>query len=170
MTKIQTHTPHPRRAARRGSASRRSRLAAFLALALALAPLGAGAQGSDIPGGAIAFFTATACPAGWSELDDAKGRLVVAVKEGVESRDDVYGAVLPDVDPFSTGGSGCVDDIEHKHSYTAEVDMGSHHIASLGGGNKQGADTGTQHFDGKTDDGTSGLNFTVYKLCRKDHT
>ncbi|MEM8997006.1 MAG: hypothetical protein AAGF23_19640 [Acidobacteriota bacterium] len=165
----QTWTPTPSKG-RPGAARRRRQLgAAVVALALAFAPLRADARGSEIPSGAIAFFTTDACPGGWEEIDDAQGRLVVAFSEGTTSEKGiVYGAVLPDVDPFSTDGAGCVNDITHKHTYTASVDMGSHHIASLGGGNTQGADTGTQHFDGETEEATSGLNFTVYKLCRKE--
>jgi len=37
---------------------------------------------ADVPAGAVAFFDLAACPSGWSELVEARGRTIVGVQPG----------------------------------------------------------------------------------------
>lgn len=71
---------------------------------------------TTIPSGAVMFFDLTACPAGWSELVQARGRYLVALNPGGTLR-GTAGTALADLENRPAGGHDHgVTDGGHTHS------------------------------------------------------
>ena len=83
-----------------------------------------GARGADAiaPGGAVMFFDAAACPAGWTAFDAARGRTLVGLNNG-GTRGGTAGTPLGDLEDRAVG--------QHVHGIT---DPGhGHDVVGAGG-------------------------------------
>ncbi|MBI4545056.1 MAG: hypothetical protein HY703_07675 [Gemmatimonadetes bacterium] len=77
-----------------------------------------GPGGLDVQAGAVVFFNLTACPAGWSALDAARGRYLVGVPAG-GTVGGTAGEALSNQESRSTGThSHVVTDPGHNHAAT----------------------------------------------------
>jgi len=71
---------------------------------------------SGAPSGAVMFFNLTSCPAGWSELTDARGRYLVGLPSGGTLAAKV-GTALTNVENRAVGVHGhAVNDPGHSHN------------------------------------------------------
>ena len=101
------------------------------------------------------FFSAP-CPAGWSEIPSARGRVVVSVIDASVAGLTVGAALGPEEDRL------------HNHSFSGTFTLPSKHIAAPSGGDdKVGAESGAAFpFSGTTAGAESGLPFVQFYLCR----
>ncbi len=143
------------------------------------AALSVAQQGVDIPPGAVMFFNASACPEGWSELTNARGRVVVGLPGGgtlgatvgtalgaqenravgqhdhTVSNDDHSHAVN---DPrhghavTANGHEHDVDDRKHNHGIKTNTDDNEEGRVDVGGTDSD--DDGTLHY---TDDSRANI-------------
>ncbi|MCI0581050.1 MAG: hypothetical protein L0332_29650 [Chloroflexi bacterium] len=111
-------------------------LTTMAAVALLLSLVGGSvtiAGATDLPAGTILFFNASACPAGWVEVIEARGRYLVGVPAG--------GAPgLPVGTPLSDGEDRPVG--EHDHSVS---DPGHSHALTDPGHSHEVSDPGHRH-------------------------
>jgi hypothetical protein len=134
------------------------RSSAVLLGAALLGGAGEAAAQDTSPSGMVAFFMASACPAGWSLATSVQGRLIV----GVTNAQDV-GLTL---------GSALADQTPPTHQHTFKGTATIHHKSisgSGGGGNDQGAKKGTYTTDSiKTAAAPSSLPFVQLVACQKN--
>lgn len=82
---------------------------------------------ADTPSGAVMFFDLAACPAGWTELTDARGRVLVGLPDG-GSLGATVGTALSNQENRAVGQHDHpVDDPGHGHTVT---DPGHSHVAT----------------------------------------
>jgi len=74
-----------------------------------------------VPSGAVMFFDMTTCPAGWTEMTDARGRYLVGLSPGGTLKATV-GALLSNNENRPTGAHGHgVSDPGHTHTYPLSI-------------------------------------------------
>ncbi len=113
-------------------------------------------SGSPFEPGTAAFFDRAACPPGWSALDEAEGRFVVATS-GVGPALQVVGV------PLASG-----EDRTHVHHATLSVTLPDRSLAAAGGSNGEPAQSGDYVTETETDAATSGMPYVQALLCRAD--
>ena len=113
-------------------------------------------SGSPFALGAAAFFDRAACPAGWSALDEAAGRFVVATTGAAPA--------LQTVGVSLANG----EDRIHVHHATLAVTLPARSLAAAGGSNSDPGQAGDYVVDADTDPATSGLPYVQALLCRAE--
>lgn len=114
------------------------------------------APSAAAPKGLLLFFTTPTCPDGWTELEDAKGRLIVAVS------DATLGGVTVNA-PLADR-----EDRTHSHPFATIVDVPSKNLAAINCCDDQGAQSGQYLLENITQDATTKLPFVQLVLCRLD--
>ncbi len=113
-------------------------------------------MGSSLPRGFTTFFSTPACPSGWRELNEARGRLIVSVADPTTAGITVN-APLQDQ-----------EDIQHSHSYSTTVHIPHKSVAAAVCCNQQGAEHGDYDVSGTSLTASSGYPFTQLILCSFD--
>jgi len=106
-----------------------------------------------VPTGFTTFFSGPSCPKGWSELEIARGRLVLSVADGSEAGVTVNQPLGPQ------------EDRVHEHVYSTSIDIPSKSVAAIDCCNDQGAGNGNFPINGDVSNSTSGLPFVQMILC-----
>jgi hypothetical protein len=139
----------------------------------------AGAPGADAiaPAGAVMHFDLPACPAGWSEFADARGRYLVGLPSGGTAKAAV-GTALSNGENRPTGQhTHGVNDPGHTHNIAYDTDMLANIGNTIGGTRLFGVNNGTAvsdlGFTGITIQNAgdvAGTNAPYLQLlaCRKD--
>lgn len=112
--------------------------------------------GTPFPVGSATFFDRPSCPPGWSALDEAVGRFVIAAPAGAPAMERV-GV------PLANG-----EDRTHAHQVTLSVTLPDRSLSAAGGSNTEPAQSGTYEVDAETDPATSGMPYVQALLCRAD--
>lgn len=112
--------------------------------------------GTPFAAGTAAFFDRAVCPSGWSVLDEAAGRFVVATPDGAPALGKVG-------EPLASG-----EDRTHVHPVTLEVTIPDRSLAAAGGTNQEPASAGIYDMDAETDPALSGLPYVQALLCQAD--
>ncbi|MCC6623127.1 MAG: hypothetical protein IT385_17850 [Deltaproteobacteria bacterium] len=108
------------------------------------------------PPGMVLWAEGAACPAGWSPLEAARGRLLVGAALGGDVGLTV-GAPLADR-----------EDRTHTHPVTTSTTLARKNIAAANGPNQSGAAFGTVSATLPSAPAASGLRFLQRLACRKD--
>ncbi len=110
----------------------------------------------QIPDGTVSYLPGTACPSGWVELPDAKGRFVVGKTDGT-----VVGALVGDA--LAQG-----EDRLHGHDYATSVSVpGTGITAVTGCCNSSLGDAGSYDLVGTTDSADAALPRIQQLLCER---
>ena len=125
-----------------------------------LGPPPTGATGDAFPTGAVSFFSAKACPSGWSTYGQAAGRAIVPTPSA-PSGGGTPGAVG---EPL---GSGEVR--THGHLITSELSLGETSFVGIAGCCNNGpAAAGKVTFSGTSSTEGAGLPYLQLMMCKKD--
>jgi len=118
-------------------------------------PDAAPAPGDGLPTGAISYFLATFCPAGWSPYSDAVGRTIVP-SAGADA-----GAAV--------GNAWAANEQRaHRHDLAVGVDLPSvSYVGIAGGGNNGVTRSGRIDATAVTDDAGDTLPYAQLLVCRK---
>jgi len=117
--------------------------------------------GDGLPQGAVSFFRAPACPAGWEAFGAARGRTIVPEPEGADA--GVPGRLATEGAPLTSGEMR-----SHEHGITGSVSVPATQfvgVAGAGNGNLGGA--GTAPLTGSTDSATAVTPYTQLLVCEK---
>jgi hypothetical protein len=100
---------------------------------------------SEVPTGAVTFFNATACPAGWTEYTAARGRAIVGMPAGGTLADAV-GTALTNVEnrahAHTADPASATSTISDPHTHTLDPDLIT---TSTEGAHTHGTGSGTDH-------------------------
>ncbi|MCO4773948.1 MAG: hypothetical protein KDA24_28200 [Deltaproteobacteria bacterium] len=130
----------------------RGLLALLLLLPTALADTG---EVEEIPVGSILYLDAAACPEGWTEPFELRGRIVVGVTSN-NAIGDTYG------DPLEAG-----EDRLHGHAVTGEISVPSESVALASGGSNGIGGNGTFAVTGTAEPVSTGLPTVALRACRR---
>lgn len=107
-----------------------------------------------VPQGFVTFFSTDRCPAGWTEVPQLKGRLIVSVTNPA-----VAGVAVNT--PLKDQ-----EERTHTHSWNTFVDLPQKQVAAIGCCNNQGAAHDKYPVSGNFDDTPSGYPMTQMVACR----
>jgi hypothetical protein len=117
------------------------------------------------PMGALAFFDAQSCPAGWQTATDAAGFFLVPFAPPIPPQQ--IGATVNN--PLSSG-----EDRTHTHTFSSSISLTNMSYAGVAGCvswlglcDKQTSASGTMTFSGTTGASSSGVPYQQLLLCRK---
>lgn len=112
---------------------------------------------TDVPSGTVAFFVGDgqSCPSGWRAATELRGRLAIAVTSA-----DIVGKQVGDELQSE-------EDRTHSHAFAATIELPYKPLASLNGGNNQGAAAGKYTSSGTSEAAASGLPFIQLLACVK---
>jgi cysteine-rich repeat protein len=114
------------------------------------------AEGHPFPDGAILFFDAPACPAGWTALARANGRFVVPLPEG-GTPGAVFGTPLLDGElPL------------HAHDFSLDLVLPECRLAALGGGNDGPLNKGTYPLANRTTEVSAAPPYVQFLICQAE--
>lgn len=113
-------------------------------------------EGDSLPGGAISFYNAKACPKGWVPFADGAGRVVVPLT-GSDEPLVIHGTPLKDG-----------EDRTHGHSFEASLSLTAVSYAGIAGEANHGV-AGAQvvTFPGAGEKASSGLPYVQLLACKK---
>src|SRR5690606_39104587 len=115
-----------------------------------------GVVGDGAPSKIIAFFpSAEACPSGWVQIPNLAGYTPMGTPSA-GLRGVAYGASL-----------GPAEVQQHSHNYSFSIDLGSKGVAGLGGGNRDGANSGTASGTFSTGPSSANIPYVQYRSCAK---
>ncbi len=116
----------------------------------------AGVLGDSLPMGAVMYFTASACPAGWVSYDAAVGRVAVPTT-GAAAGGEMRGL------PLRSG-----EERAHTHRVASGFDLGGvSYVGIVGGGNGGVGAAGRVTFATDTAPVSAGLPYVQLLVCRK---
>ncbi|MCO4746244.1 MAG: hypothetical protein KC912_15710 [Proteobacteria bacterium] len=108
----------------------------------------------EIPVGSVLYMNAAACPEGWTEPFEQRGRIVVGVTSN-NSIGDTSG------EPLEAG-----EDREHGHAVTGEISVPSESVALASGGSNGIGGNGTFAVTGTAEPVSAGLPTVALRACR----